>query len=81
MPTALCHVIALTQLANGMFPISHSFHSNLKNMLLYSMLPLTGAFYWRLQCLPTKDKKQNKLMPSDFSAVFFPNLSSTEGAY
>lgn len=46
MLTALCHVIALTQLArNGMFPISHSFHSNLENTLLYSMLPLMDAFY------------------------------------
>lgn len=76
MLRALCHVIDLTQLAKGMLPISCSFHSNLKSKLLCLMLPFIGAV-GKLQCLPTKDTKQNKPMPLVLSAVFSTNVSST----
>lgn len=78
MPRALCHVIALTQLAKGMFAIACSFHSNLKTKLLYPMLPFMDALYWRRQCLPFcvlgghKAKQTNAF--SSFCSIFPKSL-------
>lgn len=63
----LCHIVALTQLAKGMFPISCWFHSSLKSTICW---PLMDALYWRRRCSPTRHKAIQTTVFNSFCSIF-----------